>query len=157
MDGIARYIMQIVSTGILCYICQQIANTTKSAAMIRFMGALALLYAILAPIIGGEITGQMLPVEEYFTMAEDIAQQGQEAAEEAISASIKQQTEAYILDKAAQLGTDLEVRVELSLDSLPKPIAVQIKGNVSPYAKYTLSTMIVRDLDIAKEHQKWID
>ena len=81
---------------------------------------------------------------------------GEEISQNALRQRIKQETEAYILDKAARLGLTLEVRVDLSDDDLPVPVGVTLRGAVSPAARAELEAMIRQDLGIGKEGQVWV-
>ena len=74
----------------------------------------------------------------------------------AMIAIIKEETEAYILDKAASLGVTLSVEVMVEDGNVPRLSGVQLSGQVSPYARQQLSTWISNDLGISKENQKWI-
>jgi hypothetical protein len=74
---------------------------------------------------------------------------------DAIRASIKARSEAYILDKAAELALSVEVEVTLSNDEIPLPVSVRVSGKASNYAKSRLQAIITQDLGINKEHQVW--
>ena len=87
---------------------------------------------------------------------EDAVSNGKGAAYEAMAASIKAQTEAYILDKAESFGASLTVEVSVEGPDLPVPCGVRIAGSISPYGKKQLSDMIVKDLGIPAEEQIWI-
>ena len=67
---------------------------------------------------------------------------------------ISEQTEAYILDKAADLHANLHVEVTVGEDNLPT--AVTLSGEASPYARRQIQAIIANDLGISKENQKWI-
>ena len=73
-----------------------------------------------------------------------------------INAIIIEQLQAYILDKAADLGAELEVEILMPDDGSGQPQGVVLRGAVSPYAKTRLQQIIAEDLDIAKEKQQWI-
>ena len=77
-------------------------------------------------------------------------------AEKELHRSIKQELEAYILDKAAAL--DLKIRVNVKLDDhpLPGPESVVIEGTVPPYQKQVLEDILQSELGISKENQQWI-
>ena len=81
--------------------------------------------------------------------------QGSAAMEDALNQSIRNQVEAYILDKSQQLGAALTVSVQLSQDPIPVPVSVTVFGDVSPYAKSQLQRILSEDLGISKEDQHW--
>ena len=86
--------------------------------------------------------------------AEDAAAMGENLARDSMADIIKEETEAYILDKAADLHENLRVEVAVGEDNLPA--AVTISGGASPYARRQIQAMIANDLGISKENQKWI-
>ena len=70
-----------------------------------------------------------------------------------IDAIITEKTEAYILEKANLLGVQVEVRVELSKDSIPfKSI---ITGKLSQDEKKVLSAFLQKEIGIQEEMQIW--
>lgn len=83
-------------------------------------------------------------------------EQGEEAAQKELTVRIKEATEAYILDKADQLGVTVRVRVTLDESTYPVPVMVEVEGPVSPAARAALSQMIQQDLGIPEEDQRWI-
>ena len=87
--------------------------------------------------------------------AADAAQLGINEAKKAQNAIIKQQLEAYILDKATQYHVDLQVEITLSKTGNAVPVAVSLQGAIAPYAKQQLQEMLENDLGISKENQQW--
>ena len=79
---------------------------------------------------------------------------GENLARDSMADIIKEETEAYILDKAADLHANLRVEVAVGEDNLPA--AFTISGEASPYARRQIQAMIANDLGISKENQKWI-
>ena len=90
----------------------------------------------------------------YMDDAEDAAAMGENLARDSMADIIKEETEAYILDKAADLHANLRVEVAVGEDNLPA--AVTISGEASPYARRQIQAMIANDLGISKENQKLI-
>jgi len=70
--------------------------------------------------------------------------------------SIIDSTRAYILEKAETFGAELTVEVMLDDSSIPVPSGVRIRGNISPYNREKLGSIIQRDLGIPTEAQIWI-
>ena len=90
----------------------------------------------------------------YMGDAEDAAAMGENLARDSMADIIKEETEAYILDKAADLHANLHVEVIVGEDNLPT--AVTLSGEASPYARRQIQAIIANDLGISKENQKWI-
>ena len=81
------------------------------------------------------------------------AASGELESRNAIAVSIKAQTEAYILDKAAELGASVQAEVSVNADLWPD--GAVLTGNVSPYVKSRLSALLETQLGIAKEALVW--
>ena len=111
---------------------------------------------VLKPIYGIDLNSW----EEYFNelsyMQTEVVYAGEEASRNAISQSITEQTRTYILDKAASMGAQIELSVELSEDALPVPLAITVSGTASPYAKLQLKRIIATDIGIPEDKQLWI-
>lgn len=160
-DGITvqirEYLIGVTAAALVCGVVR--AFVTEKGALggiIRMLLGVLMLLVVIQPVSG-------LSVDELFHWTRDISSEAQSIVTHAESASkeelhgrIKQETRAYILSKAESLGAKLEVQVELSDDLLPKPIAVQITGAVSPYTKQSLTRMIEQDLGIDRGAQRWI-
>ena len=75
---------------------------------------------------------------------------------EALAAIIKSKTEAYILDKAQELGLDVSADVTVEMKSAyPYPAFVQITGAFTPQQQEALTRYIEENLAIGKEQQVW--
>ena len=80
---------------------------------------------------------------------------GKEESRAELRKSIKGQLEAYILQEASRYDAALSVDVVLDDGDYPGPESVTVTGNVSPYARKQISTMIATQLGIPKEAQQW--
>ena len=81
---------------------------------------------------------------------------GEKAAFNQISESIKEESESYILNKANALGMQITADVSVEASMPPVPRQVTITGTISPYGKAQISRFIMEDLGIAEEDQLWI-
>ena len=59
------------------------------------------------------------------------------------------------LDEAKALDCDLSVEVILSDDDIPVPKQVRLAGEISPYARQTLTNFMVQQLGIEREEMIW--
>ena len=124
--------------------------------LLKLVCGLILAFAILNPILSISAGNLEALGMDYREQAEAAARQGQQQAVKSVREIIKEETEAYILDKAGQLNLQVEVQVSLSDQALPKPLAVTIRGVVPPSGKTRLSRILTQQLGIAKENQTWI-
>ena len=81
------------------------------------------------------------------------------AMEETTAAQIQvitDKTTAYICDKAADLGCELDITVIVSSEAPYPPQEIMLEGNASPYGKKILSDIITTELNIPPEDQIWV-
>lgn len=156
MNGIQNWVLSVVAAGLICGIAGSMASgSAASAGVIKLTSGIFLILAVLGPVLRMDFTSLQVIPESVLQEAEAVAASGREQAENAVSAVIKTQTEAYILDKAASLGLSLQVRTELSEDGM-LPEHVYLEGQAAPAVRQRLQRIITEDLGIPKEKQSWI-
>ncbi len=157
MEGIRQYLLTVTAAAIICGVAKTIADEkTVSGTVIRLIAGLIMTLSVLSPVVKLNL-GELPDITSAFVAEGKVAaSRGEELAARQIMIIIKEQLQAYILDKAASFGAELEVEVLMPDDGSAQPEGVILRGNVSPYAKARLQEMIEEDLNIAKEKQKWI-
>ena len=86
--------------------------------------------------------------------AQQAVQKGEAYSNSVLRKSITDRVQAYILDKAVEMGANIQVQVILSDDAYPVPEQVCIQGDISPYARNQLKH-ILEELGVAEENQIW--
>ncbi len=154
MEALRQYVISVVAAAMLCGIVVRLFPHGSGKQVGKLICGLFLAYTVLSPI--SRVDFSKLPdfslrcVDE----AEDAAAMGENLARDSMADIIKEETEAYILDKAADLHANLRVEVTVGEDNLP--LAVTLSGEASPYARRQIQAVIANDLGISKENQKWI-
>lgn len=157
MESIKTYLLSVIAAAIICGIVVRIIGEKGTmGAMAKLLAGLFLAFTMIRPLANVHIDGIANFTDSFSDEASRSAVMGEAMAKDALSASIKAQVEAYILDKAGDMNVSLTVEVTVSEDEIPVPTAVRIKGAVSPYAKKQLQALISEDLGIEKERQTWI-
>lgn len=157
MDQIRQYLLCVCAAAILCGIANGIIEKKGSySSVLKLITGLILALTVISPLVKIQWADVTQYVEGMTSDADDAVADGEAMAYEAEAAIIKSQTEAYILDKAASMGLNIEVEVTLSSSDPPLPCAVSVKGSVSPYSKALLSQYISEELGISEENQQWI-
>ena len=78
------------------------------------------------------------------------------SSRELMSSLISEEAEAYILDKAQEMGLSLQVEVTVSVrEYYPVPWEVTLEGEMTQVQQSTLSSIIEQELDIPEERQTW--
>ena len=157
MNDIRQYLIRVTAAAIVCGIVTVITGKKGSIpAVIRVMSSLMLATVVIAPLVRLRFP-ELTDLRNHINSeGNSFVEEGKLSSKEALAAIIKQETEAYILDKATSVGAEITVCVSLSDDVLPVPKHVQISGAVSPYGKTWLQKIIHEELGIPLEEQKWI-
>lgn len=156
MAAICEYLLSVTGAAMVSAVVLRLLEGKGSAAALgKMLTGIFLALTVIGPITQVRLSdvAQLLP--DISVDAQAAVAEGEAAAKNALAESISTQLEAYILDKAAQLGVTLTVEVELSEDAIPVPVRIRLQGNISPYAKTRLQSIIRDDLGLDKEKQIW--
>lgn len=154
MEAIARYIFTLICGAVLCGIVLAICGGGPGAGMRKTLCGLFLAFLVISPLKKLDARELYRDIGVFSDDAEAAVRAGEEQARAAETSIITDSCEAYILDKAAELGAQIAVSVRLDPDTR-MPCAVTVTGNVTPYEKQTLSSYIAQTLGIEKEAQDW--
>ncbi len=153
---IKNYLLSVTAAALLCSIATKLIGAGSAhKQLIQTAAGLILLFTVIQPLAQIRLDNPLDWVYDFSNQASDAAQTGQLQANSELSACIKQQAEAYILDKAASYGAEVQVEVILREDALPVPVSVIITADVSPYVKVQLRNMLEQDFGITGENQIW--
>lgn len=157
MDSMKNYFISIIAATIICSIVTGlVGNKSTVGSITKLLTGLFLIITVISPLTKLNINSVTKFFSDFSTDASEIVTQSEDAVQSEMTAIIKSQTEAYILDKASIMGLDIDIQVTMS-ESLPSvPETVVIKGSIAPYSKQQLEQILCNDLGIAKENQHWI-
>ena len=156
MGTVGAYLLSVSAAALLCGLVRYFPGKKgTSAAVGNMVAGVFLLVTIISPLTNiHEFTLENI-LDSWQEEAADAAQLGINEAKKAQNTIIKQQLEAYILDKATEYHADLQVEITLSKTGNAVPVAVSLQGAIAPYAKQQLQEMLENDLGISKENQQW--
>jgi hypothetical protein len=156
MDRIREYLLSVTAAALLCGILRQLAGEKGStAALIRLLCGIFLSLTVVSPLAKLRLGELPFDPREVLADARESAEEGADYARSAMARHIKEQTEAYILDKAAAYDAEITVEVAVEGDP-PVPVACTLRGRASVYAKRQLSAILQQELGIREEDQYWI-
>lgn len=155
MASLAHYIISVICAAFICGIITDIVKTGKTGKIIKLLCSVFLSLTVIRPIAGIHHFVLELPDPAIYAQGIEAASRGEKISQAAIADIIRTETEAYILNKASERNAAVKVMVELSEDFPPKPIAVEISGDVPPPVQNRLRNLIESDLGIPKENQLW--
>lgn len=156
MELIREYLLSVTAAALLCGIMQSFAGEkTSSAGILRLVCGIFLSFTVIRPIADIQFKEISVFPSDIMADAKSTVEEGEDYARRAMARLIKEEAEAYILDKARSLGAELSVDVTVSNDEPPVPMAVTLIGQVSPYVKQQLMRTMETDLGIPEEDQQW--
>ena len=151
------YITSIVIASVFCTaMCVLLPVRTANGKITRLLCGIFLTITVVTPLTKLSFSGVNDYISSLSESADSFIADGSAAAHVEIQSIIKRESQAYILDKASQLGLQIAVEVDLDENNHSIPSGVTITGSFSPYAKEILSTYIANTLGIAREKQVWI-
>ena len=157
MEGLGQYALSVISAAVILSILQSLVpKSSGSGMLIRLIGGIFLTFTVLKPISDVNLTAVLEIPWDYAAQGDYFAAQGSETSYDQLTAIIKQQCEAYILDKAQSCNAQLEVAVTLTQDDIPRPASVTLSGSISPYHRQVLQRWLEEDMGIQGENQLWI-
>lgn len=156
MEDLLQYFLSLTAAAVLCGIINGMMPGNGAAQkLIKLLSGLLLTLTALQPVSRLDLPQFLKEWNFELSQGEYAAEDGEIIARDAMAKIIKDNCEAYILDKAAELGLSITVQMSLNRDDIPKPVSVEIIGTVSPYGKLKLQQIIANDLGIPKEAQTW--
>lgn len=156
MQDIHEYLIGVVAAALLCGAATTLVGSKNTmGVVVKLMAGLLMLLAVIRPWVQVSLNGISGWNSDLTAEGMGIVSSGEKMAEEAYRASIKQQLEAYILDEAKALDCALTVEVILSDEQIPVPIRATLSGDISPYARQTITTLLTEKLGIQREDQIW--
>ena len=156
MEAIRRYLFSLCAAALLCSLVRALVPKGRMKSICSLLCGVFLAMTALTGLAGWELSD----VAEELTKMRIAAEEARTGVEirnrEALSAIIKSKTEAYIWDKAQELGLSVSVDVAIEEDgAYPYPAAVQISGQFTEMQRQNLARYIEENLAIGKEQQTW--
>ena len=154
MEALRQYVTVLTAAAILCAILTSfLGEKGLSAGLMRLLCGLVMVLCAFRLDWSGKWSNLLDVTDTIRRNGAKAAASGEWESRNAMAASIKAQTEAYILDKAAELGASVQAVV--SVNEELRPDGAVLTGNVSPYVKSRLSALLEIQLGIAKEALVW--
>ena len=149
------WLLGIVLTAFASGLARQLAPQGREQAMVRLAGGLLLTLAVLRPLAGMDWEGPALEAGAFQIRTEEQAAVYRKNQQQVLSAIIEDRTEAYILDKAKQLGLAFRVEVTAAVgeSGIPLPDRVVIGG---PYSR-ELAVCVEEEVGIPAEKTIWLE
>lgn len=157
MAALRQYILSVSTAAILCGLVTGMAPKGSMQGFLKLICGVFLALLVVEPVTRLDPAGLLSRITEGLSSeGEAAAAFGEELARDSMAEYIKQESEAYILDKAHELGVTAEVEVLVGEEDLPIPVSAVIRGTAPEPIKGQLERLIGENLGIAKENLQWI-
>ena len=157
MEGLSSYILSVVASAIICSGLRALfGGKGSTGALLQTICGIYMAFVLVSPLKDIDFSIYTDYFSGFMEEAQTAVGEGENLALQELTKRIKEETEAYILDKAVSLGADVSVEVSLTGSTPPTPSRITLKGAVSPYVKKVLSRYIEEQLGIPEEAQTWM-
>ena len=153
INMLRSWLTSVIMVTMLLSLVQVLLPKGSVQKIASFTGGLLLLLALLRPLLGADVSDLLPDLQRYQGEIEQRQEELQQVETGYWEQSIAEKTEAYIWDKAAQIGWEgtVQVEVELSPEGLPVPLRAELSG---PYCR-ELEQELAQELGIPVERQVW--
>ncbi len=151
-------IRELCAVSLLCGAALSILPEGGVKRVAEILCTASLILAVISPIKELDLDVLALENARLHELETSLAQQGQEAEERLNRLVIEQEYETYIMDKASELGIEglaADVEVQWSLEGFWIPYGAEIRSACSQDSRERLSQLLVSDLGIPYERQRW--
>ena len=154
LTGIVSYFTSIVAIAIIGVVVTSVITDPQISRLVRTVTGVLVLLVLLHPLLHGDLEELATTVQE--ALSRDVITEDYEALyQRKLREQIATTTETYILEKAASIGAQIQVEVELDQNSYPTPNKVEITGKLTPQQKELLEEYLTLQLGIAPQNQRW--
>lgn len=155
MGPVKQWLLGIVLTAFAVGLARQLAPKGREAAMVRMVGGLLLVLAILRPLSAWGRQSIALPVGSFSSEIQEQTERYRENQIVALDTLIEEKTAAYIWDKASGLGIScrVSVRAEAGESGIPLPVEVTVVGTYSE----PLAAWLEEEMGLGAEKQIWLE
>lgn len=151
----AAFVLRLCAGAIVCGILTELNREGPIGQGIKVLCGLFLLLTVLGPLGKLQIPDVGAFGQSWQEEAAKAVEEGQRCAFQNRQAGIKEGLEAYILDKAAELGLQLGAAVTLSQEGTPT--GVLLSGSPTASQKQALEQTLTEALGIPKEAVRWME
>ena len=156
MSEVRGYLLSVVGSSFLVSLVCAFPQKKGIQRVVTLCGGLFLMLTLVRPVLSFHF-GDLAKYLDQYQVDNAVIDDALKAGQNESARLITEQTEEYILDKAAALGADIHSEVTLaSLDeSYQYPYSVTITGHWTPQQRQELTLYISEILGIPEERQIW--
>ena len=157
MDGVRQWLLGIACTAMLLALAQAIAPEGGAKKACKLAGGLALLLAAVGPVLKLDDGAVARAAAEYQRSVERRQDALTEQTDLFYQTIIEEETAAYVMDKARELGFDCEAEVTYGHDEdgAFRPWEITARGGLTRAEQDRLSRMLEEELGVPVQRQHY--
>ena len=148
------WIEGLIGAALFCPIATELAPKGGAKSVLKALCGIVLTSALILPLLKEDFSSYALDLSKMRQGASQITQNAEQTAQEYNRRVIEEKLEAYIMDKAQTLGTQIEecqVSLRWHTDGVWIPESIELKGIYSE----KLAALIEGEIGIEKSQQRW--
>lgn len=149
-----QYLLSVLICTLICGVVSQILVDTKRKQLVQMICGIVIAISIFYPLTKVKLEKYMQFSDMDWNEADYYVSAGEKLSFTEREKCIQSTCETYILDKAKQLDTEIEVEIILNEEKVPCFAEIHYAGDSKIQSE--LQTILETDLGISKENQKWI-
>lgn len=154
MNAIKAYLLRLICCGFLVSLAGALLKGKRSGRILRLCGGCLMILTALNPLLRVDLAG--LPDLITGLSPAQRMEEAREKNRELLRRMVTEQTERWILDRAAELGMEPELRVQTrEEEGVFVPDGVLLRGSWTDAQRAALSAILSGELGIGPERQRW--
>ncbi len=157
-EWLGRWVTSVTAAAVIVS-CACAITHGAARRQVKFAGGLLLVVALLTPVVAVDVDDLSFYTQQYRAEYERYAEKHISTDTPQIKLIIESRSEAYILERAAQLGVECSVEVDAKRAENGYPYPSELTGRYAEgtdeEALTTLCRLVESELCIAQENQKW--
>ncbi len=157
-DLIKTWVLGVAGTALITCVMTALTPNGKTRVVVKLVCGLLMITAMIKPVVEYDFGGISNFISEFKADAGMYVKDIQNENDRLLKAIIEEDTAAYILDKAVELGIgecEVAIWTKKEDDGYPYPYEVRITASASEIQKGSLSKYIESELGIPDERQHW--
>ena len=157
MEAVRGWLLGVMGAALLAALAQSLMAQGPLKEVGRLICGLVVLGAVLSPLTRMDLPDPAALTAGYFQSVEEREDELRSETQSEMKTIIEERLEAYIVDKAAQLGAECQVEVLCAPegDGAFLPWQVTVTGDLTSVQREQLTQQIQGDLGVPPERQQY--
>lgn len=157
MDWMRQWLLGVTCTALVLALAESLSPAGNVKKVCRLAGGLALVLAVVSPILSLDEGAMSRALSEYGFHVQRYEEALSEQNDLLYKTIIEENTAAYIVDKAEELGISCQTEVTFAYDEdgMPYPWEVTARGTWTQEQRQALAHMLEEDLGVPPQRQTY--